>query len=91
MTIIGTTKKIRDSLSDMKQDGESVNDVLVRIIDSVDGYMDDSYDDYRRTNIRVSDEVLTALRCYRSRNGESYSSVIQRMLDVYMEVVNDED
>ena len=70
----------------MKEGSESVNDVLLRVIDVVDDYMDDSYDDYHRTNINVSPEVLEKLRGYRSRKGESYSSVISRMLALYDDV-----
>lgn len=79
MTTIGITKQIKEKLEDERKENETMNDIIVRLIDSCDDI--ESYVPVEQTNIKVSEDTLHKLRTLRQSPRESYGSVITRLLN----------
>ena len=79
MTTIGITKQIKEKLEDERKENETMNDIIMRLIDSCENI--EPYVPVEQTNIKVSENTLHKLRALRQSPKESYGSVIVRLLN----------
>lgn len=68
-------------LRELQKDGESVNDVIGRLMDSTD--KPKSLESRPDTNIRISDENHARLGEYKSYAHESYDKILNRLIHTY--------
>lgn len=78
MKTISILTDTRQQLRDMADDGESVNDVLTRLLDDMEPVVQTPP---KRTNINLSEENLERLKELKSYPTEPYNSIILRLMD----------
>ena len=72
----------RELLRDVPQ--RSVDDCINFVLDSVELDLMDSHVLFGSINVDVQDETLERLKSFRVYEHESYDSVLQRALSIYM-------
>ena len=79
MKNLGIARNIRLKFVEYKEDGESNNDALSRLMDVANVH---EYEfDEKPTTFRVTEENLERLKSFRAYHTEPYSSVLLRLLE----------
>jgi len=78
MKTIGISKKTRDDLRHLREDRESVNDTISRLLENA--VAEEYSDEPRRTNIHLTEENLNRIKELKSYPTESYDSIIARLI-----------
>ena len=76
---IGVTKGLKSLLAEISEEGESINDVLSRLLDGMDE-VDTVELDSTRVNIGLSEDTFQRLNDAKLFSTEAYNSVIFRLV-----------
>lgn len=86
MKTLGVKKDVRYLINEVSIDGESVNDTLTRVLDSIlDEVLESDVDlsKYQRTNISISEENYDKLLTIKNVKGGSLVNAIKESVVVY--------
>lgn len=78
MKTVQVSKTVRNMIEDYKEDGESIDKAINRLIDSSDPL---EFEDKGKTNVRVNEATLKRLKRYKSYPLQSHSDTIKGLLD----------
>lgn len=78
MKNISISKKTRTMIEEIRNDGESVNDTITRLLENVEA--SEYSEETRRTTINLSEENLNHLKSVKSYPTETYSAIIERLI-----------
>ena len=76
---IGVTKGLKSLLAEISEEGESINDVLSRLLDGMDE-VDTVELDSARVNIGLSEDTFQRLNDAKLFSTEAYNSIIFRLI-----------
>ena len=76
---IGVTKGLKVMLTEISEEGESINDVLSRLLDEMDK-VDTVEVDSTKINIGLSEDTFQRLNDAKLFSTEAYNSVIFRLI-----------
>lgn len=79
MTTVNVTKYVRNLIGEY-QDGESVDEALNRLMDSIEQPVQSEVMDLGKTNIVLSQNTFNRLLKYKLSPNESHSDTILRLL-----------
>lgn len=77
MTTIQVSKTVRNMLDEYKQDGESLNATVCRLLKSTEPLQKE---DKSMTNIMISEETLNLLKTYKAYDTQSHSDTLLELL-----------
>ena len=88
MKTMGIQKDLRDMLSTISKDDETVDATINRILDLVEDGMNEDIDftRSRRTNINISEDTYDRLVSYRVRENEPLMRVLKRAVVLFNQV-----
>ena len=81
MTTIKITNEVRQKLNEFKEDGESVEDTVNRLLDLTESDLNqDMSFGGGSTNINLSNNTMKRIKTFQVRNNESYGRILHRAL-----------